>query len=183
MKIDTCFEHLIKRISPTLKRITYRLNGHFTFFNEDDLYQEALICLWNDFKLGNLFDKTDSYILQGCFFHLKNYIRKTQDKAKLVSIDALVNNEDRSLEEMLSLEAPAQAFERLDSKMLLERINSFSLTQREKDVLSLCMQGLTVREMGKRLGVSHVMIVKLKNRIQDKCSNLREEIKRGYQDH
>ncbi len=40
------FEHLIRRISPTLKRITHCLNGHHSFFDDKDLYQEALIHLW-----------------------------------------------------------------------------------------------------------------------------------------
>ena len=74
------FEVLIKRVSPTLKRITYRLNGHFSFFNDEDLFQEALIHLWEDYQKGKIQDKTDSYILQGCHFHLKNYLRKMKPK-------------------------------------------------------------------------------------------------------
>lgn len=175
------FEELVKKIAPTLRRITYKLNGHFAFFNEDDLYQEALIHLWQDLEAGKLSDKTESYILQGCYFHLKNYIRKTADKARLISIDALRNDEDNDLEETLSLGEPAQRFEHLDSEILAQRIQSFPLTQREKDVLSLCMEGLTVREIGKRLGVSHVRVVKLKNKIQHKCEKFKEEIKESYQ--
>ncbi|MCX5704439.1 MAG: hypothetical protein NT066_08150 [Candidatus Omnitrophica bacterium] len=99
------FEILLKRISPTLKRIAYRLNGHFSFFNDEDLYQEALIHLWLDFKEGKLSDKTDSYILQGCYFYLKNYIRKNYDKANLISLEKQNNQEceDFDLENVLSL--------------------------------------------------------------------------------
>ena len=70
------YPDLLKRLSPRLKGITHKLNGKFTFFNEEDLFQEAAVRLWQEFELGRLAGKTDSYILQGCYFHLKNYIRK-----------------------------------------------------------------------------------------------------------
>lgn len=175
------FEKLVKKISLVLKRITYKLNGHFSFFNHDDLFQEALMQLWLNYQDGKLNDKTDSYILQGCFYHLKNYIRKIRDKANVVSMDALVNEEGTDLESIVSLEAPEQRFEHLDKSILNERFNDFDLTQREKDVLFLSMDGYTVREIGSRLGVSHVMVVKLKNKIQIKCEKIKEEIKQGYQ--
>ncbi|MCX5703357.1 MAG: hypothetical protein NT066_02530, partial [Candidatus Omnitrophica bacterium] len=123
------FESLIKRISPTLKRITYKLNGHFSFFNDEDLYQEALIHLWQDFREGKLDDKTDSYILQGCHFHLKNYIRKNYDKAKLLSLENMTNEEGETfgLDNILSLENPQSCFEFINSKMLIEKFNNNGL--------------------------------------------------------
>jgi DNA-directed RNA polymerase specialized sigma24 family protein len=57
------FEELVKKLSPTLKRIAYRLSGHFSSFDHNDLYQEELIHLWGEFKQDKLGDKTDSYIL------------------------------------------------------------------------------------------------------------------------
>ena len=96
-----CFEDLLKKISPVLKRITYRLNGHYAFFNDEDLYQEALIHLWQDYQGGKLQDKTDSYILQGCYFYLKNYLRKAKIKAGWISLEALNDEEGVSLEEKL----------------------------------------------------------------------------------
>lgn len=162
------FEDLVKRISPTLKRITYKLNGRFTFFNDDDLYQEALLRLWLDFKEGKLTDKTDSYILQGCYFHLKNYIRKVKDKADLVSLDALINEEGTDLEDILCLENPLTCLADLENKILIGEIQNNGLTKREKEVLSFCLEGLTVREIGQRLGVSHVRIVRVKNNLRKK---------------
>lgn len=176
------FEELVKKISPTLKRITYKLNGHFSFLNDEDLYQEALLRLLVDFREGKLEDKTDSYILQGCYFHLKNYLRKARDKVSLVSMDTLVEEEGINLEEILPADNAEQIFESLESGILFERIQASGITEREEKILSLCIQGHTVREIGKRLGISHVRVIKLKSRIQDKCRNLREEIKKGYQD-
>ena len=164
------FEILLKRISPTLKRITYKLNGHFSFFNDEDLYQEALIRLWLDFKEGKLSDKTDSYILQGCYFYLKNYIRKNYDKANLISLEKQTNQEgeDLDLENVLSLENPESYFDIINCKMLIEKINHNGLTKREKEVFHLALEGLTTREIGSRLGISHVRVVKLKSKIKDK---------------
>jgi len=166
------FEELVKKVSPTLKRITYKLNGHFSFFNDEDLYQEALAHLWLDFKEGKLRDKTDSYILQGCYFHLKNYLRKVRVKANLISMDSLIDEEGNTLEEYLPAQEASFYFDYLDNKMLVESIQGNTLTAREKEVLSLCLEGLTVREIGKRLGVSHVRIVKIKAGIKRKSNHL-----------
>ena len=100
----TNFEDLIRKLSPTLRGITHKLNGHFTFFDEDDLFQEALGHLWVHYNQDKLNDKTDSYVLQGCYFHLKNYIRKTQDPAKLVSLQKLYEDGDLTLESFLGYE-------------------------------------------------------------------------------
>ena len=164
------FESLVKKISPTLKRITYRLNGHFSFFNDEDLYQEALMHLWLDFKEGKLRDKTDSYILQGCYFHLKNYIRKNYNKANLVSLENSTNAEGEvfDLDNILSLEGSESHFEVIHCRMLIEQINNNGLTKREKEVFCLALEGLTTREIGSRLGISHVRVVKLKGKIRGK---------------
>lgn len=175
------FGDLVKKISPTLKRITYKLNGHFSFFNDEDLYQEALLRLWLDFKDGKLEDKTESYILQGCYFHLKNYIRKARNKVNLVSLDMLANDGEYKLEEVLPLQTKTPPLEALRREMLCERFQKINLSDREREVLSLCADGFTVREIGKQLGVSHVMVVKLKKKIQEKSEELKEELKEGYQ--
>jgi RNA polymerase sigma factor (sigma-70 family) len=175
--MNETFEKLIKRISPTLKRITYRLNGHYTFFNDEDLFQEALIHLWGDFKGGKLQDKTDSYILQGCHYHLKNYLRKVRPKIRSVSLDLLVDAEDgRSLGETLFLEADDRrsTIDCLHDKLLVETIRNNGFTRREKDILSFYAEGLTTRVIGAKLGISHVRVIKLMHRIKDKCKKYRE---------
>lgn len=127
--------------------------------------------LWMDYKEGRLSDKTDSYILQGCSFHLRNYIRKNYDKAKLTSLENMTNEEGEGfdLDNVLSLKDSESCFEVIHCKMLIEEINNNGLTKREKEVFRLTLEGLTTREIGIRLGVSHVRVVKLKGRIRDKC--------------
>jgi len=171
MSFDGSFDVLVKRIAPTLQRITQKLNGHFTFMDHEDLFQEALLHLWTDFQGGALDDKTDSYVLQGCYYYLKNYIRKVQDRAPLVSLDSIVDEEAVRLEEILEAEDVA-AFDYVDGKMQVEALLASGLTQRERDVLALSMEGMTTREVGKKLGISHVAVVKVRNKLKAKYGQL-----------
>lgn len=169
------FNELVKKISPTLKRIIYKLNVGFGFLNSDDLYQEALLHLWDDFRGGKLSDKTDSYILQGCYFHLKNYLRKTRDRYRPLSLDALIDESGLDLEEILCTGKPDECSRDIEARILIRDILNNGLTKKEKKVFLLCLRGLTTREIGSHLGVSHVSIVKLKSRVREKCQAHIEE--------
>lgn len=178
MKND--FERMITRLTPTLKRITHKLNGHFTFFNDDDLCQEALIHLLVRFREGKLCDKTDSYILQGCYYHLKNYIRTSMDKVKAQSLESPIDNDGTTLEEVLPSDNRPSS-EAAEDEILSEQLVKIGLEKRELEILRMSMDGLTTREIGARLGVSHVAIVKLRHKIQKKCSCLKKEAGESYQ--
>lgn len=178
--MDTKFETILTRLTPVLKRITRRLNGHFTFFSDDDLLQEALIHLWVMFKNDTLSDKTDSYILQGCYFHLKNYIRTHIDKMKSISINTIIDEEDNALENLICSQNHG-LFNDFDEKEHIAKLSSYGLSEREMTIIKLLMKGMTVREIAKKSGVSHVMIMKIKNRIKDKCINFRLDLDKGYQ--
>ena len=167
------FEELVKKLSPTLKRITYRLKASFSFFNGEDLYQEALLHLWQDYNSGRLSDKTDSYILQGCYFHMRNYIRLQKIRRNTISLDALINP-DTSLKVGELLFEPqengaAEYLRKLDNKLIAETIQNNGLSPKEKRVLCFYAQGLTTRQIGERLGVSHVRVVKMTAVIREKC--------------
>lgn len=163
------FEWLVQKLSPTLKRITRKLNGHFTFMDDQDLYQEALIHLWSHFRRGELDDKTDSYILQGCYFHLKNYIRKVQDNATLLSLSSIMDEDH--LEEILIANDVA-SHDYVEGILQIEAMEASGISQREKDVLFFCLEGMTTREIGKKLGISHVSVVKIRNRIRERYLKL-----------
>ncbi len=165
------FEDLLKKIAPTLKRITYKLNRHYSFLSSEDLYQEALLHLWQDFQKGKLEDKTDSYILQGCYFHLKNHLRKVSIRNRTISLAEISSAEEINPQEsaLLEDERCANYREQLDNRMLAETIRNNGLTDREKYILSMCTEGLTTRQMGGRLGVTHVSVVKAMARIRKKC--------------
>ncbi len=164
------FEQLYQKLSPTIKRITYRLNGHYRSFNHDDLYQEAIIHLWGNFLKGKLSDKTDSYILQGCYFHLKNYIRKVNERSNIVSIDAALGMDDNTTMENVLGEywSCGDCREDLHNKLLAQSIRNNGFNRREKMLLEYFSQGLTTRDIGKRLEVSHVTVLKMMRKIRQK---------------
>lgn len=172
------FEELHQKLSPTIKRIAYRLNGCYRSFNHDDLYQEASIHLWGNFLTGKLSDKTDSYILQGCYFHLKNYIRKVNERSNIVSIDAALNvDENTTVGDVLGESwASEDCREDLHNKFLAQSILNNGFNPREKRLLTYFSWGLTTRDIGKRMGVSHVSIVKMLQKIRVKSQKYLDKI-------
>ncbi|MBU1998312.1 MAG: sigma-70 family RNA polymerase sigma factor, partial [Candidatus Omnitrophica bacterium] len=151
------FYDLLKKLSPKIRAIAYKLKGHFSAFNEEDLYQEAVVNLWQEYKKDKLLDKTDSYILQGCYFFLKNYIRKNRDKARLLSIEDNLGEEGAPFEELfLKDEKTLYVRDYLDDLLIADTIRNNGLSVREKEILTYYADGLTTREIGKEMGASHV---------------------------
>ena len=165
------FEVLLKRVSPVLKRIAFKLGSYHTSFNEEDLYQEAVIFLWQKSETEWFCDKTDSYILQGCYFHLKNYIRKKYKKVNFISIDNIINAEEENArsDSLLKDEKSLCYRDELNTRFIADSIRNNGLTAREKEIVNYYAQGLTTRDIGRRLGVSHVRIVKITAGIRVKC--------------
>ncbi len=172
------FEGLVGRISPTLKKIARKLNGHHTFFSDEDLYQEAIIHLWISFNKGTILDKTDSYILQGCYFHLRNYLRTVLDPVSFVSLNAPLGEDGVSLEEYLPLE-DTNYFEYIMSKVDMDTLETNHLTPRECEILHLFIEGMSMREIGSKLGISHMMVWKIRNRIKDKYEKFTGEVRQA----
>jgi len=165
------FKDLFNKLSPVIKRIGYKAAGRSHDFGHDDLYQEALLHLWSSFRQGELAGKTDSYILQGCYFHLKNYLRKNKRNTGLVSLDSLKNaeGEDIDLDRIIPACGRSSLRDQLHCSMLIEQINNNGLRPREKEVFNFLLAGLTIREIALKLGVSHVMVIKLKKTMLKKC--------------
>jgi RNA polymerase sigma factor (sigma-70 family) len=171
------FEELVKKVSPKLKAIARKLDGRYTSFDDDDLYQEALLGLWQKYNSRQLEGKTDSYILQGCMFFLKNHIRKVYKKidSHSVSLNAILTEDDYTLEDTLtsfSIESPSES---LGNKLFLEDVNKL-FDERQRRILRYCLEGATVREIGNKLGISHAMVVKIKNKMKDKCRDIKKEL-------
>ncbi len=171
--MEITFERLIEKINPKIKAIAARLDGKYTSFSDDDLYQEALLKLWQKYNEQMLFDKTESYIVQGCSFDMRNYIR-THFKgidSRSVSAYEQINEEGDCLMDFLPARETDTREDVYDAGMLLEDIRK-RLSVRENTVLDKTADGLTTREIGNELGVSHVMVVKIKKKIKNKCVEL-----------
>ncbi len=171
MAEEIVFNRLVRKLSPTIKRIAYRLNGRYRSFDHDDLYQESLLHLWNDFNSGKLADKTDSYILQGCYFHLKNCIRKINERPNVVSLESLIeDHQGANLEDSVfsrHMDQP-DLREQADVKLTAGAIQNNGFSPREKKIISFLAEGLTTREIGGRVGLSHVGVVKAVKKIRKK---------------
>jgi RNA polymerase sigma factor (sigma-70 family) len=169
------FEALTRDISPALKGIIKRLHYYKkSFLSDEDLYQEALAFLWERYAVGALYDKTRSYILQGCYFFLKNYIRKASRRMHYDAVEIA----DYAQKEEGDLPQTSCAYARSDTDTTMHitmRDLHDRLAAREKEVLSLSLQDMPLREIGRKLGISHVMVLKIKGRIREKYALYAQE--------
>jgi RNA polymerase sigma factor (sigma-70 family) len=172
------FEELIGKISPKLKGIVYKIHGSSCGFSEEDLYQEAVLQLLVDYNNGKLSDKTDSYILQSCYFYLKNYTRKIKDKTPVMSVNMPMGEGGAPVQDILSSQENAPADEAPDIDNLMERVFKNKLSRKEKEITFFYLQGWTTREIAQRLGISHVSVVKLEGKIREKCKKLKNFVSR-----
>jgi RNA polymerase sigma factor (sigma-70 family) len=165
------FNKLHTRLSPTIRRISQKLSFRFSFVDEADLYQEALLHLWTSFSDKGSEEKTDSFILQGCYFHLRNHIRTIQENAITVNLSDPVDEDGTCLGELLPWEGISVSDE-VEGKLQLEALKADGMTKQELAVLTMSLENFTTREIGSELGVSHVRVVKIKDKLRDRYKNV-----------
>ncbi|MFH1798486.1 MAG: sigma-70 family RNA polymerase sigma factor [Candidatus Omnitrophota bacterium] len=168
------FELLFKKISPRLRKIARIYKSYVISIDENDLYQEMCVHLWKNFEEEIPEGINEAYIVKGCEFQILNYLRKQKDKVYILSMETPVNEEGLRVEDLLADEKEGLDVE-IDRNMVLEKLAEACTKEKEKEVFSLLLDGYTVREIGIRLGISHVMVIKHKNRIIEKMK------KSGYQ--
>ncbi|MFA5857458.1 MAG: sigma-70 family RNA polymerase sigma factor [Elusimicrobiota bacterium] len=161
------FEFFIGRVYPKLVGIAKKVNTSLISVDEEDLLQEMRLHLWRIWQKGEFEDKTESYLLQGCWFYIKNYLRVVGDKTGVVSIDELVSNERLSPENIFYDNFPS-IHEFVIGKIMIENVVGGSLTKREQEVLGLASDGYNLREIGTRLGISFVRVSTIKKHIYKK---------------
>ncbi len=161
------FGTLFKRTSPRIRMLAERYRSSGPFFDREDLYQEMCAYLWDKFKEGVPEGLNDAYIVKGCEFYMMNYVRKERDKATTLSLEEPCGEEGDTLKDFVA-DRGKPLHESLDAVFMVASINENGFSVREKEVLPLLLEGHRVREIGRMLGVSHVMVVKLKKRIISK---------------
>jgi RNA polymerase sigma factor (sigma-70 family) len=169
------FRVLLARLDPVMRRIAYRVSRRGSMLDADDLIQESRLHLWDVYNAGTLTGKTDSYILQGCYFHLKNYLRMNAVRSRQVHMpcpDADMDSEQDSA--VFEGESAQDVRHDVHERMLVETIMSNGFTPREKHIFKLLQDNLTTREIGGRLGISHVMVVKIMRQVREKAAKYRE---------
>ena len=157
------FRILLDRISPALKSIARR-HLLYSFYDEEDLYQEMCLYVWQHYRNGLPIGINESYVIKGCEFHIQNFLRKGRPKAPLQSLDKLVGTEGLTLADILE-DKNAVSREGLERDLTVDELKGIGLTDRERSVLSYLIKGYTVREAARELGISHVMVVKHKKAI------------------
>ncbi len=168
------FEELVKKFSNKIKYLAAKSIIPSRSIDKEDLFQEMLYHLWERWRKGELEGKNDAYIMDSCYFHLKNYLRRWTEKAKVVSLNEPLGEEGVSLEELISAQTPLFD-KRVDDVLFIQQMKNKELTRREKEVTDLLLQGYTLREIGKKLDISHVRVLKIKENIGKKFK------KGGYQ--
>ncbi len=165
------FRILLEKITPALKYIA-RKHLLCSLYDEEDLYQEMCLYLWQHYRQGLPIGINESYAIKGCEFHIQNFLRKGMPRVTLSSLDELVTPEGVTLGDIL--EDEKVTFGQIaENNLTIDEIKNIGLTDKEKAVLSCLLKGYTVREAAKELGISHVMIVKYKKQILEKWHNKR----------
>lgn len=168
------FKILLEKITPSLKYIA-RKHMPRGFYSEDDLYQEMCLYLWQHYAHGLPIGINEAYAIKGCEFHILNYLRKVREKIVKKSLEEEINENGDTLKDILaSREEPLDNY--IDKKLTIDYIMNNGFSKREKEVFSLLIKGYTVREAGRVLGISHVMVVKLKASLVKKYQR---DIKKG----
>ena len=130
---------------------------------QEDLAQEALLCLWR-LELQRPGQRRAWY-LQGCRLHLQNYLRAGR------SIDSTKRSGGQEFETFTAeepvidlLETDGAVWEEIYARDLIEILSSQLNTAGRKVLFSLA-EGMTDREIARRLGTSHTAVGKWRRKI------------------
>ncbi len=137
---------------------------------EEDLIQEAIIHLWLREKEHP--GQSQSWYIQSCRLHLQNFLRKGRsvDSGKHRQTDSLRDGEDEEPEEVNG--GPHDTlFAIVCARDLVSELSKW-LSPVEKQILNLGVEGLSLREIAIRLGLSHTTVIKYRRNIAGLASRL-----------
>lgn len=164
--MDQNFKQWISPFLPILYKISGNIGKLPQWVDREDIVSHMLFDLWKKWEKGKLDDKTTSYIFRSCWFAAQNYLRTLRDKISPLSLDKPVNEEGTPLIEFI--EDDSSFFWKIQVRQSINKLEE-GLTPREKEVFQLQKQEYTTREIGKRLEISHVRVVKIQHNIKKKA--------------
>jgi RNA polymerase sigma factor (sigma-70 family) len=167
------FKILLKKITPALKYVA-RKHLLYGFYDEEDLYQEMCLFLWQNYANGLPIGINEAYVIKACEFHIQNFLRKGRPKASLSSMENLISTGGLTLGDILE-DKKTDPESEIDCKLTIDNIKGIGLSDKERLVVSCLLKGYTVREIAKEMNCSHVMVIKHKKNIIKKWKE------KGYQ--
>jgi len=168
------FNQWVSPFLPTLYTISGKIGKLPQWVDREDVVSQMLFDLWEKWKRGELQNKPTSYIFRNCWFAAQNYRRTSKDKILALSLDKPVDEEGTPL--ITLIEDDSSFFQTIEIKQSICKLKE-KLTQREKEVFHLQKQEYTTREIAKKLGISHVRVVRIQQNIRKKA----RQSYRGYQ--
>jgi RNA polymerase sigma factor (sigma-70 family) len=168
------FKILLEKITPALKAIARR-NILYGFYDQDDLYQQMCLYLWQRFSEGMPIGMNEPYIIKACEFHLLNFLRKGRRMPAHVSMDITISDTNMTLKDTIS-SGEQYIMDPIETHISIDEIKKKRLTEKERIVLDLLLKGNTFREIAAVMGISHVMVIKYKKNIIKKSKS------HGYQE-
>ena len=150
-------------IRESLLRMIRKITPNVTL--RDDLLQEALIHLW--LTEARRPAQTKSWYLQSCKFHLLHYLAsgRSIDSAKRRCCQLQMSEEAESREDFLEQVDSGNSVVGWVSARDIIALLSPQLLPQEKAVLDCFADGLGPREIGRRLKMSHTMVIKHRRKI------------------
>jgi len=130
----------------------------------DDLLQEALVHAWliEERRPG----QTRSWYLQSCKFHLQHYLDsgRSIDSQKRRSGQLLPDDVDGHDELLHQIDSGHSVFDCVSARDIISLLSRHLLPP-EKAVLDCLAQGLGPREIGRKLKVSHTLVIRQRRKI------------------
>ena len=163
-----------------LGKIVVRLTSNPAL--REDLMQEALIHLWQVQEQNP--GQTKNWYLQNCRYRLLHYLAlgRSVDSPKRRASQVHPSVHDENEEDWLDrFQGSDTVLEDVSARDILSSLSKV-LTPREIAVLQWLAEGLGTREIGKRLGISHPMVIKLRRKIAVLARKLSIEAPGGPKD-
>lgn len=146
-----------------LGKIVVRLTSNPAL--REDLMQEALIHLWQVQEQTP--GQTKNWYLQNCRFHLLHYLAlgRSVDSPKRRGSQVHPAGNDEEMEDWLDrFEGPDSVLQDVSARDILHSLSRL-LSEREMSVLQWLAEGMATREIARRLGISHPMVIKHRRKI------------------